>query len=40
MCIRDSLVAVRSRRDGDLGTMTLEDFLVRIQQEIDERVHD
>ena len=36
----EGLVAVRSRRDGDLGTMTLEDFLVRIQQEIDERVHD
>ena len=29
-----NLVAVRSRSEGDLGTMTLEDFLARLESEI------
>ena len=34
------LVAVRQRHGGDLGAMTLADFLARMQKEIDEKVAD
>ena len=34
-----NVVAVRSRSEGDLGTMRLEDFLAKIQQEIADKVH-
>jgi len=36
----DGTVAVRSRKDGDLGTMTLEDFMSKLQDEIDSKAHD
>ncbi|MCL2694891.1 MAG: threonine--tRNA ligase [Clostridiales bacterium] len=32
-----NLVAVRSRKDGDLGTMTLEDFAAKLKEEVDTR---
>ena len=33
--VEQDLVAVRSRKDGDLGTMSLEDFLKRITEEVE-----
>lgn len=33
-------VAVRKRHGGDLGAMKLEDFIARLQQEIDDKVQD
>lgn len=32
------VVAVRSRKDGDLGTMTYEEFLAKIKKEVEDRV--
>jgi len=32
--VEDGVVAVRSRKEGDLGTMTLESFLAKINEEI------
>jgi threonyl-tRNA synthetase len=32
--IEQGLVAVRSRKDGDLGTMTLADFRAKLLEEI------
>ena len=32
--VENSVVAVRSRKDGDLGTMPLQEFIERIQNEI------
>ena len=32
--IEQGLVAVRSRKDGDLGTMTLTDFRAKLLEEI------
>lgn len=32
------VVAVRSRKDGDLGTMTYAEFLQKIQKEVDDKV--
>ena len=32
------VVAVRSRKDGDLGTMTYEEFLQKIKKEVDDKV--
>ena len=34
----DNVVAVRSRKDGDLGTMTLDEFMAKIQKEVDDHV--
>lgn len=31
-------ISVRSRRDGDIGTMSLEDFILKIKEEIDEKI--
>ena len=33
-------VAVRQRHGGDLGAMSLEDFIARMQKDIDEKVND
>ena len=33
-------VAVRQRHGGDLGAMTLDDFIARMQKDIDEKVND
>ena len=33
--VEQDLVAVRSRKDGDLGTMSLEDFLKKITEEVE-----
>jgi threonyl-tRNA synthetase len=31
------VVAVRSRKDGDLGTMTYEEFLAKIKKEVEDK---
>ena len=36
--VENGVVAVRSRKGGDLGTMTLEDFLAKIQSEVNEKL--
>ena len=36
--VENGVVAVRSREGGDLGTMTLEDFLAKIQSEVNEKL--
>ena len=36
----DGLVAVRSRKDGDLGQKTLEDFIAQIKEEIRTKARD
>ncbi|MGI6150813.1 MAG: threonine--tRNA ligase [Christensenellales bacterium] len=36
----DGTISVRSRKDGDIGTMTLENFLAKIQEEIDTKAYD
>jgi threonyl-tRNA synthetase len=33
-------VAVRQRHGGDLGAMALDDFIARMQKDIDEKVND
>ncbi len=33
-----NLVAVRSRKDGDLGAMPLDDFIAKIRKEVEEKV--
>ncbi len=35
--VENNVVAVRSRKEGDLGTMSVADFLARINEEIEER---
>jgi len=34
----ENKVAVRSRKEGDIGTMTLNEFIAKIRKEIDEKV--
>ena len=34
------VVAVRARMEGDLGTMPLDDFIIRIGREIDTKARD
>ena len=34
----ENKVAVRSRKDGDLGVMTLEEFIAKIRKEVDDKV--
>ncbi|MBO5304163.1 MAG: threonine--tRNA ligase [Clostridia bacterium] len=34
----NGVVAVRSRKEGDIGTMTLEEFIARINQEVNEKM--
>jgi threonyl-tRNA synthetase len=36
----NSVVAVRSRKAGDIGTMALTDFIQKIREEIDVKAHD
>ncbi len=36
----DGTVSVRSRKDGDIGIMTLEDFMAKLQDEIDTKAYD
>jgi threonyl-tRNA synthetase len=38
--VEEGVVAVRSRKDGDIGKMTLDAFLARINKEVALRVHD
>ena len=33
-----SLVAVRSRKDGDIGQMKFEEFIEKVKKEIDEKI--
>ncbi len=35
--VEANMVAVRSRRDGDLGTMTREDFIAKAIEEVNTR---
>ena len=35
--IENNVVAVRSRRDGDLGAMSLSDFIAKITKEVAEK---
>ena len=34
----ENIVAVRSRKDGDIGTMKVEEFTDKVQKEIDNKV--
>ena len=34
----ESLVAVRSRKDGDIGQMKSDEFIAKVKKEIDEKV--
>lgn len=34
----NGVISVRSRKDGELGTMTVEDFLARLKNEVDNRI--
>jgi threonyl-tRNA synthetase len=36
----NNVVAVRSRKAGDIGTMALTDFIQKIREEIDVKAHD
>ncbi|NLT58022.1 MAG: threonine--tRNA ligase [Clostridiales bacterium] len=38
--VEAGVVAVRSRKDGDLGVMRLEDFVARLRQEVDSKALD
>ncbi len=38
--VENGVVAVRARREGDLGTMPLDDFIIRIGREIDTKARD
>ena len=38
--VEQGVVAVRSRKSGDLGTMPLSDFIAKIREEIDLKLHD
>ncbi|HWR18432.1 MAG TPA: threonine--tRNA ligase, partial [Clostridia bacterium] len=38
--VEEGVVAVRSRKDGDIGKMALDAFLARINKEVAMRVHD
>jgi threonyl-tRNA synthetase len=35
--INDNVIAVRRRREGDIGQMSLDEFISMIQKEIDEK---
>ena len=37
--MKDGLVAVRDRKEGDLGAMKLDDFIVKVKQENDNKVN-
>uniref|UniRef100_A0A8C6DKZ9 Threonyl-tRNA synthetase n=1 Tax=Moschus moschiferus TaxID=68415 RepID=A0A8C6DKZ9_MOSMO len=38
--VENGVVAVRARKAGDLGTMTLDDFMARIEKEVEEKTID
>ena len=38
--VENGVVAVRARKEGDLGTMPLDDFIIRIGREIDTKARD
>ncbi|OQA13942.1 MAG: Threonine--tRNA ligase [Firmicutes bacterium ADurb.Bin356] len=35
--IEQNMVAVRSRREGDIGKMTLDEFISKLKKEIEEK---
>jgi len=35
----EGIVAVRSRKDGDIGTMQLDDFLAKVKEENDKKTN-
>jgi threonyl-tRNA synthetase len=37
--MNEGLVAVRSRKDGDIGTMQLDDFLAKVKEENDKKTN-
>lgn len=32
--MNEKVISVRSRKDGDLGTMSLDDFIARCEEEV------
>ncbi len=36
--MKDKNISVRSRKEGDIGTMSLEDFVLKLKKEIDEKI--
>ena len=38
--VENGVVAVRARKEGDLGTMPMDDFIIRISREIDTKARD
>ncbi len=38
--VEDKVVAIRDRKGGNLGVMSVEDMIARFRQEIDEKIHD
>ena len=36
--MNDGLVAVRSRKDGDIGTMMLDEFIAKVKEENDKKI--
>ena len=34
----ENIVAVRSRKDGDIGNMKVDEFVAKVQKEIDNKV--
>lgn len=36
--MKDKNISVRSRKEGDIGTMSLEDFILKLKKEIDEKI--
>ncbi|MHC1720636.1 MAG: threonine--tRNA ligase [Clostridiaceae bacterium] len=37
--MKDGIVAVRSRKDGDIGTMKFDDFLTKVKEENDKKIN-
>jgi len=38
--VEDKVVAIRDRKGGNLGVMSVEDMIAKFRQEIDEKIHD
>ena len=38
--VEDKVVALRDRKGGNFGVMSVEDMLAKFHQEIDEKIHD
>ena len=38
--VEDKVVALRDRKGGNFGVMSVEDMIAKLQQEIADKVHD